>query len=413
MHPTVNLCYNAPTMKPLTISTLTSHIATLFESDATMRDIWLTGEVSNWRPYRSGHIYFSLKDAGATLTAVMWKANAARQSWLPQEGDQIVGHGYVGVYPERGVYQFYADQIQPAGRGQLYAQFEALKSRLQAEGLFDSERKRPIPPSPRRLGIITSSGAAALRDILRVLSQRWPLVDVLLFPTLVQGSEAPANIVAAIQAANRYSSENEPIDCLILARGGGSIEDLWAFNDEGVAYALAASQLPVISGVGHEVDFTIADFVADLRAPTPSAAAAAAVPDRSEQMAQLSAIQQGFRRNAVNLLVDQGRNLARLQLQLQRAHPRRQLDLRRQELDDKEQRLQRVVAAILQRNRERMVGAGLRLDALNPSRVLERGYSIVQNSKGQIITGPQDAEPGDELTVRGSGGDYRVQRLLI
>ncbi|MGB5050904.1 MAG: exodeoxyribonuclease VII large subunit, partial [Caldilineaceae bacterium] len=260
-------------MNPITISAVTTHIVNLFEGDERLRDVWLLGEVSNWKKAASGHIYFSLKDAGASLSGVMWKGNAFRHTWLPREGDQVMAHGYVGVYPERGSYQFYADEIRPAGRGQLYAQFEALKGKLAAEGLFDAESKRPIPAQARRLGVVTSPGAAALRDVLRVLSQRWPLVEVILFPTLVQGNDAPGQIVAALEAASRFGNtgslfDGEPLDTILLVRGGGSIEDLWAFNDEGVARAVAASRVPVIVGVGHETDFTIVDFVADLRAPT-------------------------------------------------------------------------------------------------------------------------------------------------
>ncbi|HRJ45551.1 MAG TPA: exodeoxyribonuclease VII large subunit, partial [Caldilineaceae bacterium] len=283
-------------MNTITISAVTTHIVNLFEGDELLRDVWLLGEVSNWKKAASGHIYFSLKDAGASLSGVMWKGNAFRHTWLPREGDQVMAHGYVGVYPERGSYQFYADEIRPAGRGQLYAQFEALKEKLAGEGLFDAERKRPIPSTPRRLGVVTSAGAAALRDVLRVLSQRWPLVEVILFPTLVQGNDAPGQIVAALEAANRFGNggslfDGDPVDTILLVRGGGSIEDLWAFNDEKVARAVAASRAPVIAGVGHETDFTIVDFVAVLRAPTPSAAAAAAVPDRWELIEQLRAVQ--------------------------------------------------------------------------------------------------------------------------
>ncbi len=310
---------------PITISSLTSHIVTLFEGDDVLRDVWVSGEISGWKRASSGHIYFTLKDAGAAITAVMWKGNAFRLTWQPQAGDQVIAHGYVGVYPERGNYQFYADQMRPAGKGQLYARFEALKAKLAAEGLFDADRKRPIPVQPKRVGIVTSAGAAALRDILRTLSLRWPLVDVVLFPTLVQGADAPSQIVRAIQAANRYSTEIAPIDTLIVGRGGGSIEDLWAFNDEGVARAIVASAIPTIAGVGHEVDFSIADFVADLRAATPTAAASAAVPDRAEIIANLWAVERGLADRADDLLDFHRARLDQLAARLDRVHPRRQL----------------------------------------------------------------------------------------
>jgi len=398
---------------PITISSLTSHIATLFEGDEILRDVWVSGEISGWKRATSGHIYFTLKDAGAAISAVMWKGNAFRLNWQPQAGDQVTAHGYVGVYPERGSYQFYADQMRPAGRGQLYARFEALKAKLAQEGLFDAERKRPIPTQPRRMGVVTSAGAAALRDILRTLSQRWPLVEVLLFPTLVQGADAPAQIVQAIRTANRYSAEMAPIDTLILGRGGGSIEDLWAFNDEGVARAISASALPIIAGVGHEVDFSIADFVADLRAATPTAAASAAVPDRAEVVANLWAVERGLADRAWDLLTFQRTRLNQLTARLDRVHPRRQLDLSRQRLDDRSQRLHRAAERLLPRRQDRLAAASLRLGALNPARVLERGYSIVQRLDGKVVMGPEGAAPGEELHVRGAKGEYRVQRLLV
>lgn len=402
-------------MTPITISDVTTHIVKLFEGDDLLRDVWLLGEVSNWKKAASGHIYFSLKDAGASLGAVMWKGNAFRHTWLPKEGDQVMAHGYVGVYPERGSYQFYADEIRPAGRGQLYAQFEALKEKLLAEGLFDEARKRPIPARPRRLGVVTSAGAAALRDVLRVLSQRWPLVEVILFPTLVQGGDAPGQIVAALGAANRFGNggslfDGDPLDTILLVRGGGSIEDLWAFNDEGVARAVAASQVPVIAGVGHETDFTIVDFVADLRAPTPSAAAAAAVPDRWELIEQLRAVQMGLTQRAAGEVARERERLAVLRNRLQRTSPQRQVDLARQRLLDAEDRLHRQMAQRLSVLKERLAFGQVRLESLNPAAVLQRGYSIVQHPDGRVVTGPADALPGERLRVQAAGGEYDVQR---
>ena len=397
-------------MNPITISALTTHIVALFETDDLLRDVTVTAEVSTWKRAASGHIYFSLKDEGATINAVMWRAAAMSHTWLPQAGDQIVAHGYVGVYPDRGAYQLYVNRIQPAGRGQLYAQFEALKARLAEAGLFDDERKRPIVAQPARIGVVTSADAAALRDILHVLSARWPLVDVLLFSTLVQGNEAPAKIAAAIGEANRYSREIEPLDTLIVARGGGSIEDLWAFNDERVAYAIAGSEIPVICGVGHETDFTIADFVADLRAPTPSVAAAVAVPDRAEAMEQLAGIRQWAVQQGLMRLDREQRELERSVERLQRAHPQRQLDQRRQQLADRTARLHRIARRLCERARERQRSAVLRLDALNPSGVLQRGYSIVQKPTGEIVTRPEATVAGEILRVRSAGGEYAVER---
>ena len=398
-------------MNPITISALTTHIVALFESDDLLRDVTVTAEVSTWKRAASGHIYFSLKDEGAAINAVMWKGNAMSHTWLPRAGDQIVAHGYVGVYPDRGAYQLYVNRIQPAGRGQLYAQFEALKARLAEAGLFDEQRKRPIPVQPKRIGVVTSADAAAFRDILHVLSARWPLVDVLLFSTLVQGNEAPAKIASAIGEANRYSQKIQALDTLIVARGGGSIEDLWAFNDERVAYAIAGSNIPVICGVGHETDFTIADFVADLRAPTPSVAATAAVPDRSETLEQLAGIRRWAVQQGLSRLDSEGRRLELSIDRLRRVHPQRQLDQRRQQLVDRSDRLHRIIRRLCDRAQERQRSAHQRLDALNPSNVLQRGYSIVQKPGGQIITSPDASRPGEILHVRSRGGEYQVERV--
>lgn len=396
--------------QPITISTLNSHIAQLIERDELLRDLWVTGEISNWKRAASGHIYFSLKDSGATISAVMWRNSATAHTWLPTNGDQVIAHGYVGVYPERGAYQLYVNRIQPAGRGQLYARFEALKAALAAQGLFEQERKRPLPTMPNRIGIITSADTAALRDILKVLAARWPLVKVLLFPTLVQGAEAPRQIVTAIAVANQYSISTAPIDTLILARGGGSIEDLWAFNDESVALSIAESAIPVIAGVGHETDFTIADFVADLRAPTPSAAAAAAVPDRADIAEQIRQLRAYFSTNAEASLKRQRQQVEQLNDRLLRLAPKRQLDLRRQRMTDLTERLHERYNFRLHKLRQQVNVRSAQLHALNPRTVLQRGYSIVESATGKILTDPEASTQGDELVIHSAGGPYRVTR---
>lgn len=395
--------------QPVTVSALNLYVTQLFERDELLRDLWIIGEVSNWKRATSGHVYFSLKDSGATLSAVMWKNHTFAHTWLPHDGDQIIAHGYVGVYPERGQYQLYVNRIQPAGRGQLYAEFEALKARLAAAGLFDGSRKRMLAPQPRAIGIITSTNAAALRDILRVLVMRWPLVQIVLFPTLVQGSEAPAQIVASLRTANSYSATVQPLDTLILARGGGSIEDLWAFNDEQVAYAIYESTCPVITGIGHETDFTIADFVADVRAPTPSAAAAAATPDRADALARLADQRQWLDRRMQQQVQQEQQQLLHQQLRLQRISPSRQLDLRRQRLDTQLWHLGNIIHRKLERWQDRTTLAQARLAALSPLNVLRRGYSIVQRADHTVVTAPAMTQQDERLTVHTAGGAYQVR----
>jgi exodeoxyribonuclease VII large subunit len=303
----------------------------------------------------------------------------------------------------------YASRLQPAGKGQLYAQFEALKERLRLAGFFDEVRKRPLSPLPARIGVVTSADAAALRDILRTLAAHWPLVDVMVFPTLVQGADAPPRIVAAIEAANRYSVEVAPINTLIVARGGGSIEDLWAFNDERVAVAVAASAIPVISGVGHETDFTIVDFVADVRSPTPTAAAAIAVQARADHHARMMARVQNAEQRLMQRIGQERRLYDRLDARLHRIHPQRQLDQQLLRLDERERRLNLAANRGLARRGERRLAAEQRLELLNPLRVLGRGYSIVQRMDGVVVIAPEMVSEGERLDVRSAGGAYRVE----
>jgi len=398
-------------MNPITVSTLSNHIANIIKQDEKLRDVWITGEVSNWKQATSGHIYFSLKDHSTNINAVMWRGQAESHNWLPRSGDQIIAHGYVGIYPDRGLYQLYVNRIQPAGQGALYAQFERLKSQLQAQGLLEEEQKKPIAQSPKRLGIVTSPTTAALQDIVQVLSRRWPLAEVILFPTLVQGSDAPEQIEAAIVSANQYTLQVAPLDTLIVARGGGSIEDLWAFNDSRVAYAIAYSELPIVTGIGHETDFTIADFVADLRMPTPSAAAAAVVPDRVEAQERLYAVQSYLSQQAVKKIGQAAQQLQQLERRLHYNHPQRQLDQHRQQLDECIVNLQKVIQRRFTQQRERNQTAKLRLEALSPLNVLQRGYSIVQKQDGSIVNEPNQLTPDEELHIRASGGTYKAKAI--
>lgn len=388
-----------------TISQVTAYIKSLFAGDALLADVWLSGEVSGFTQASSGHCYFTLKDAGAVLKAVIWRTQAARMS-LPRNGDAVVAHGYVSVYEQGGAYQLYVDHVEAAGVGRLWLEFERLKARLEAEGLFAEERKRPIPSRPIRLGVVTSPTAAALRDILRTLSRRYPLLDVILAPTPVQGDQAPPGIVAALASLNRWSAEREPLDVILLARGGGSIEELWAFNDERVARTVAASAVPVIAGVGHETDFTIADFVADLRAPTPTGAATLAVPDARELQAAVAGLAAQASREMQARLADERGRLENLASRLRRQSPAARLATDRQRVDDLSRRAGLAIRGRLRHQRERVASQHLRLAALDPNAVLARGYAIVAGPDGAVVRSVAQVAPGDRLHVRVTDGTF-------
>jgi exodeoxyribonuclease VII large subunit len=394
-------------MAIVTVTQLVSQIKTLLEREQTLRNVWLQGEVSNFTRAPSGHCYFTLKDERAVLSCVMWRNDAVRLLRLPQNGQQVLVHGYVSLYESQGKMQFYVDALELAGVGRLYQELEALKARLAAEGLFEPERKRPLPAWPQRIGLVTSPRAAALRDILRTLAVRFPAVDVLLAPTLVQGAEAPAQIVAAIELLNAWSTGVEPIDLLIVARGGGSIEELWAFNDERVARAIAASRLPVISGVGHETDFTLADFAADRRAPTPTGAAAAAVPDRLELAGQVRSLRSRQALAMAQQIAGRQQRLAQSQRLLARLSPAVQIAGRRQQVDDLSLAMQRQMRHRLALRRAELAGLGARLANLDPRAVLQRGYAIVyQRDSGRIVTSTRAVAAGDALHIVVADGEF-------
>lgn len=394
-------------MTTFTVTQLLSQIKTLIEREQTLRNVWLQGEVSNFVRATSGHCYFTLKDERAVLACVMWKQDALRLGRLPQNGQQVLVHGYVSVYESQGKMQFYADALELAGVGRLYQEFEALKAKLTAEGLFDPERKRPLPAWPQRIAVVTSPRAAALRDILRTLALRYPAVDVLLAPSAVQGTEAPAQIVAAIELLNDWHAGVEPIDVIIVARGGGSIEEMWAFNDEQVARAIAASSVPVVSGVGHETDFTLADFAADLRAPTPTGAAAAAVPDRLELAGQVAAQRGRLALAMAQRLARERQHLGHSQRLLARLSPSAQIASRRQQVDDLNLAMQRQMRHRLALYRAELDGLRARLANLDPHAVLQRGYAIIFQQPGdQVVTSAQAVTAGDALRIVVADGEF-------
>jgi len=395
-----------PGVNVLSVSQVTAYIKSLFTADELLSDVWVSGEVSNFKLATSGHCYLTLKDGDASIRSVIWRTAAARMA-LPRDGDAVMAHGYVSVYEGQGVYQFYIDHLEAAGAGRLWQEFERLRGRLTAEGLFDDARKRPIPARPKRLGIVTSTNAAALRDILRTLTARYPLVSVLLAPAVVQGADAPPSICAALEMLNRWSAEHEPLDAIIVARGGGSIEELWAFNDERVARAIAASNVPVVTGVGHETDFTIADFAADLRAPTPTAAAAACTPDLRQVLLALAGLED-LAQTAIAQRLSSARLAAKsLASRSRRASPERRLATDRQRVDDMARRASLAVMNTVRSDRARVEGLRLQLAALDPDRVLERGYAIVTRDQ-KIISSVHQVASGDVLTVRVSDGAFET-----
>jgi exodeoxyribonuclease VII large subunit len=385
-----------------TVAELTNYIRELFEIDFRLQDMRVAGEISNFTLARSGHLYFTLKDDVSQLKCVMWRSAAQRLRRLPEEGDAVVVSGRISVYEAGGVYQMYADTIQTAGRGDLAAAFEQLKRRLEAEGLFDPARKKPVPASPRKIGIVTSADAAALRDILNVLQRRWPLVSVLVAPTLVQGREAPPQIARALQ----WLDGRDDIDTIILARGGGSLEDLACFNDETLARTIAAARHCVISGVGHEVDFTIADFVADLRAPTPSAAAELAVPDANEQRARLNALQVSLTGEMQALLGDKRRAVQTLVRNLSHLSPQASLNNNRQRIDALYGRAEQAISRLLERRQSRLALAHARLGTVSPLATLSRGYAIVRRQDGRILRAIKQVAAGDHLRVQVADGEF-------
>lgn len=402
--------FSAPTPQTFTVSKLTFLIRRLLEENEILQDVWALGEISNLSRPASGHVYFTLKDAGASLKSVMWKTSAARLKLALRDGMEVEVHGKIGVYEPQGQYQLYADQIRPVGEGALYQEFMRLKAQLEVEGLFDPERKRPIPELPCRIGIVTSATGAALRDMLNTLRRRLPLVEVVLAPSPVQGSEAPSALVKSISSPILQSS-----DVIIIARGGGSIEDLWAFNDERVVRAVAASKAPVISGVGHETDFTLCDFAADLRAPTPTAAAELATQITIHDLAAtIASLRSLISTLMLNIISEKRSALSSLVSQLRYLSPSRLTQSESQRVDDLSRRLSSAVFNRITLERKHVEGTSRRLEALSPLAVLARGYAVVTRQTDGVVVS-RVAQASDEMNVRVSDGEFEVkkQRSII
>jgi exodeoxyribonuclease VII large subunit len=388
--------------KHFTVTELTSRIKGVLEP--AFVDIWVQAEISNYRPAASGHLYFSLKDSGATIAAALFGAGGKKRvAFDIKDGMQVLCRGKVSIYAPRGNYQFIIDQIEPLGAGALQVAFEQLKAKLHSEGLFEPKRKRPLPPFPCKIAVVTSPGGAAIQDMLNILRRRAPHLEVLVVPALVQGAEAPRQIVRGLEAVNKFNLA----DIVILARGGGSIEDLWGFNDETLARAIAASKIPVVSAVGHEIDFTIADFVADLRAPTPSAAAEIVSGHWVDVARNL---QQGSDRMRSILLRDLANKRSLIgHLSARVVNPLDRLREQMQRVDEWALRLERALRNGVDRRKLAFGQVTGKLEALSPLKVLERGYAIARTEQGHVLRKRSDAKPGESFSVVFTDGEAKAQ----
>lgn len=393
-------------MQLLSVAQLNLYLRELLDADDLLRDVWVDGEISNFSRHSSGHCYFTLKEGDAQIGAVMWKSAAARLATLPVNGEAVLAHGRVAFYEVRGQVQLYVDALRPAGIGLLQAQFERLKERLGAEGLFDLSRKRPLPALPRRIGVVTSPTGAALQDILNVLRRRYPLAEVVIAPCQVQGAGASDTVVEAL-----YALYDAAVDVIIVARGGGAAEDLWTFNDERVARAVFASPVPVVSGVGHETDTTIIDYVADVRAPTPSAAAELVSPDVTDLADDLALLRGRMVTAVTQRLAGAREAVTWLADRLELRSPENRIRRDRQQLDELLRRAAVTVERRIALAHARLDGERGRLHALSPLATLGRGYAVVRRVGGALVTDAADVAPDDrvEITVRRGTFHARVE----
>lgn len=392
-------------MQVYEVSQVNEYLRQRFEEDEFLSGVFIRGEISNYKLYPSGHHYFTLKDASSAMRCVMFRGNAFRLRFRPENGMKVIAFGRISVFPRDGAYQLYCTEMTPDGVGDLHVAFEQLKAKLQAEGLFAQDRKKPLPRFPHRIAIITSAAGAALHDMLRILRKRYPLTEVVLLAVRVQGAEAPLEIAAALRYANRY----RVADLVITGRGGGSIEDLWAFNDERVARAIAESEIPVISAVGHEPDFTISDFVADLRAATPSNAAELAVPDQTELRQELAAKQTLLLTLTQKRLKAERQHVAALAGSRSLRDPMNYLNDRRMLTDYLQRRLNAAAQREVSASRERFVRLTAKLDAMSPLKVLGRGYSFARDERGSVVRSVHQLALGETLRLEFADGCANAQ----
>ncbi len=385
----------------ITVSELNEYIRLLMEHDEILMRVHVKGEISNFtNHYKSGHLYFSLKDAGAAVKAVMFRQNAMKLKFMPENGMKVIVSGRVGAFPRDGVYQIYVDGIEPDGMGALALAYEQLKNKLEGEGLFAAARKKPLPKMPMRIGVITSPTGAAIRDILNILGRRFPMAGVYLYPALVQGALAAPDLCRGLSYFNR----EHPVDVIIFGRGGGSMEDLWAFNEEIVVRAVADSDIPVISAVGHETDFTLSDFAADMRAPTPSAAAELAVPNAEDLLYEIGGSEMRLYRAMEGKLTSLRERLDRLSLSRVMRDPRAVIEDKKQALLSREEKLFSRMDAVLKGKRAALVEKGAKLSVLDPMAVLARGYGALFDGKDKVIQSTADVKNGSAIHIRMADG---------
>ena len=391
----------------LSVSQINTYVRDLLESIPLMNALYVRGEISNMTHHKSGNKFFTLKDEGGVLKAVMFRSDCADLKFLPQDGMKVICFGRISAFPRDGIYQLYVKEMEPDGIGSLAAAYEQLKEKLAGEGLFDEARKKPLPKYPKKVGVITSPTGAAVRDIINITGRRFPLAEILLFPSLVQGEGAPEQLIAALD----YFNATDAADVIILGRGGGSIEDLWAFNNEALARAIAASRIPVISAVGHETDFTIADFVADCRAPTPSAAAELAVPDAVEVKRKLGNVVSHCELLMAKRIDSERAKVSALASRRVLRDPTSPIDEKRMLLLSMEKRLGSEEKILLSEKRASFVSLSAKLDALNPLSVLTRGYAAVFREDGKVVKSVDDLNIDDCFTLRTSDGEVKGKVL--
>jgi exodeoxyribonuclease VII large subunit len=389
-----------------TVQEVTRYIRLRLDEDTVLSDIYVKGELSNLSQPTSGHLYFTLKDESSELRCVMFREKNQGLKFTPEDGMSVILRGHISVYERRGSYQLYVEEMQAEGIGALYLAFEQLKKKLKGEGLFDNKYKKPIPSFPRQIGIITSPTGAAIRDMLNITKRRFPHVHILLAPVAVQGEEAPGQIVNAIRLMNRVSAELMKIDVLVVGRGGGSIEELWAFNEEAVAREIFASKIPVISAVGHETDFTIADFVADRRAATPSEAAELVVPDKREIERNLSSLELRMQQNIYNTIEYHRKRLESIEKNILFRKPTERINQYRQTVDEIKRAIFAASTHLLTLHRKSLQALTGKLDALSPLAILDRGYSICSRlPEGKIVRSVEDISVGDALKILFTDGE--------